>query len=256
MDNNFRIIAINAAKKAGKILMDYYEKDIKIQLKNSTYDVVSMVTKADIASEEKIISILKEKFSNHGIYGEESMGINMNSDYVWYIDPLDGTSNFTRHIPLFGISIGLVYKGMPIVGVLYFPALNILLSAEDGKGCFVNNKLTKVSKRQLSESLYYSGGKFKGETQLNLQIAQKCGLVKIIDASSYEFAQIAMGDAEIYYLANVPHDVIAGICIVREAGGVVTDGLGNPWSIDSKTILATNGLIHKEIINDIKENID
>ncbi len=252
MNKDFKKTAINAAKKAGKILMDYYEKDIKIQLKNSTYDVVSMVTKADIASEEKIISIIKEKFSNHGIYGEESKGVNMKADYIWYIDPLDGTSNFTRHIPLFGISIGLVYKGKPIIGVLYFPALNILLSAEEGKGCFVNNKITRVSSRELAESLYYAGGKFKGEAQIKSQIYQKCGLVKIIDASSYEFAQIAMGDAEIYYLANVPHDVIAGICIVKEAGGKITDGLGNPWSIDSKTILATNGLIHDEIINDLK----
>jgi myo-inositol-1(or 4)-monophosphatase len=251
MNKDFKKIAVNVAKKAGKILMSYYAKDIKVELKKDTYDVVSIVTEVDIKSEEKIISILKEKFPNHGIYGEESLGTNMDSDYVWYIDPLDGTSNFTRHIPLFGVSIGLVYKGKPIVGVLYFPALNILLSAEDGKGCFVNNKLTKVSDRQLSESLYYAGGKFKREDQIKPQIFQKCGLVKVIDSSSYEFAQIAMGDAEIYYLTNVPHDVIAGICIVREAGGKVTDGLGNPWSIDSKNILVTNGLIHKEIIKDL-----
>lgn len=256
MDKNFRDVAVNAAKEAGNIVMTYYNKDIKIDLKNSVYDVVSLVTEVDIKSEEKIVSILRDKFPNHGIYGEESMGVNMDSDYVWYIDPLDGTSNFTRNIPLFGISIGLVYKGKPVVGVLYFPALDILLSAEDGKGCLVNNKPAKVSGRQLSESLYYSGGKFKGETQINLQIAEKCGLVKIIDASSYEFAQIAMGDAEIYYLANVPHDVIAGICIVREAGGKITDGLGDPWSINSKTILATNGLVHKETVNEIKKKIN
>jgi len=256
MDKNFKDVAVTAAKEAGNIIMTYYAKDIKINLKNDVYDAVSVVTEVDVKSEKKIISILKDRFPGHGIYGEESMGVNMESDYIWYIDPLDGTSNFTRHIPLFGVSIGLVYKGKPVVGVLYFPALDILLFAEDGKGCFINNKSAKVSGRQLTESLYYAGGKFKGETQINFQISQKCGLVKIIDASSYEFAQIAMGDAEIYYLANVPHDVIAGICIVREAGGMITDGLGNPWSIDSKTILATNGLVHKEIVNDIKKSID
>jgi myo-inositol-1(or 4)-monophosphatase len=256
MNKDFKKVAVNAAKKAGKILMSYYAKNVKVELKNDIYDVVSIVTEVDIKSEEKIISILKEKFPNHGIYGEESLGTNMESDYIWYIDPLDGTSNYTRHIPLFGISIGLVYRGKPIVGVLYFPTLNILLSAEDGKGCFVNNKLAKVSDRQLSESLYYAGGKFKRDPQIKSQIFQKCGLVKVIDSSSYEFAQIAMGDAEIYYLTNVPHDVVAGICIVREAGGKVTDGLGNPWLIDSKNILATNGLIHEEIINDLKNNTD
>lgn len=252
MSENFKKTAVNAARKAGKILMSHYTKNIKIELKNNHYDAGSLVTEADTKSENKIISILKEKFPHHGIYGEESMGVNMDADYIWYVDALDGTSNFTRHIPLFGISIGLIYKGRPIVGILYFPALKLLLSAEDGKGCFVNNKLTKVSNRKLSESLYYSGGKFKGETQINLQIAQKCGLVKIIDSSSYEFAQIAMGDAEIYYLTNVPHDVVAGVCIVREAGGTVTDGLGNPWAINSKHILATNGADHEEILKILK----
>jgi len=256
MDKIFREVAVTVAKEAGKILMAYYAKDLNIELKTESYDAASVVTEVDIKSEEKIISILREKFPNHGIYGEESMGVNMSSDYIWYIDPLDGTSNYIRHIPLFGVSIGLVYKGKPIIGVLYFPVLNILLSAEDGKGCFVNNKLAKVSGRQLSESLYYAGGKFKGEAQIEPRIYQKCGLVKIIDASSYEFAQIATGDAEIYYLANVPHDVIAGVCIVREAGGKITDGLGNPWSIDSKDILATNGLVHEEIVNDLRGRAD
>jgi myo-inositol-1(or 4)-monophosphatase len=252
MNKNFKKVAVQAAKKAGKILMTYYAKEIKVEFKTDAYDAVSIVTKADIKSEEKIIAILKENFPDHGIYGEESMGTNMDADYIWYVDPLDGTSNFSRHIPLFGISIGLVYKGKPIVGVLYFPALNLLVSAEDGQGCFVNNKLTKVSSRKISESLYYAGGKFKGDPQIKEAIYQKCALVKIIDASSYEFAQIAMGDAEIYYLTNVPHDVVAGVCIVQEAGGRVTDGLGAPWTINSKNILATNGLVHEEIIDDLK----
>ncbi len=245
-----------AAKKAGDILMNNYAKTMRVELKDKVYDVGSIVTKADLESEEKIIEILKDKFPNFGIYGEESssMSINMDSDFVWYIDPLDGTSNFTRHLPLFGISIGLVHLGQPILGVLYFPVLNLLLYAEKGKGCFANDRLVKVSKRLLSESLYYAGGKFKGQQQIEPQIAQKCGLVKIIDSSSYEFAQIAMGDAEIYYLANIPHDVVAGVCIIREAGGVVTDGLGSPWQINSKMILATNGLSHQEIINSINKN--
>lgn len=253
MQTNFKEVAILAAKSGGDILMNYYSSNMEVKLKSNSYDVVSLITEADTESEKKIIEILKQNFPDFGIYGEESLGSQMDADYIWYIDPLDGTSNFTRHIPLFGVSIGLVYKGQPIVGILYFPALNILLSAEEGKGAYVNEKQMKVSNRPLAQSLYYAGGKYKGEQQLELSIAQQCGLVKTIDASSYEFAQIAMGDAEIYYLANVPHDVVAGVCIVREAGGMITDHEGNPWQLNSKMILASNGIVHQEVIECLKK---
>jgi len=249
MKNKFKDAAIRASQEAGSILMKNYTKNIKVNIKSDLYDASSVVTKADLESEEKIIEILKDEFPGFGIYGEESQGENMNSDYIWYVDPLDGTSNYSRHIPLFGVSIGLVHLGQPILGVLYFPALNLLVCAEEGKGCFANDELVQVSKRSFSESLYYAGGKFKNEQQLNAQIAEKCGLVKIVDSSSYELAQIAMGDAEIYYLDNVPHDVVAGVCIIREAGGMVTDESGNPWKIDSKKILVTNGACHQEIVD-------
>jgi myo-inositol-1(or 4)-monophosphatase len=118
-----------------------------------------------------------------------------------------------------------------------------------------NGKLVQVSNRPLSQSLYYAGGKSQGQQRLNLAIGQECGLVKIIDSSSFEFAQIAMGDAEIYYLDNVPHDVVAGICIVREAGGKVTDGDGGDWRLDSATILATHGLYHDAIVDYLKFSV-
>ena len=162
--------------------------------------------------------------------------------------PLDGTSNFVRNIPLFGASIGIVRNGQPVCGVLYFPAIDLLVEAETGGGAFANGKKITVSKRPLAQALYYSGGKFKGAFQLNNNIAAACGLLKVIDASSYEFAQIAMGDAEIYFLVNIPHDVVAGICIVREAGGVVTDEKGKEWQLTSKEILATTATLHRELV--------
>ena len=126
------------------------------------------------------------------------------------------------------------------------------MNAEKNKGAFANNKKIKVSDRELKKSLYYSGGYFKGKFGLEKSISDKVGVVKVIDASSYEFAQIAMGDAEIYYLTNVPHDVVAGVCIVREAGGKVSDGAGKSWSTNSKEILVTNGKVHKEVLGLLK----
>jgi myo-inositol-1(or 4)-monophosphatase len=250
--SKFQDIAVKAAQEAGKILMAHFGQKIEIRWKEGHHGAVSIVTEADLKSEAKIISILTQEFPEFGIYGEESGGHNMEADYVWYVDPLDGTNNFSRNIPLFGVSIGLVHRGQPVVGVLYFPTINLMLAAEEGGGCFANDKKVQVSTRPLASSLYYSGGKFHNQMQINLNLARACGLIKMIDASSYELAQIAMGDAEIYHLANVPHDVAAGVCLIREAGGMVTEENGAPWNINSKTILATNGLIHKDVIEVLK----
>lgn len=240
-------IAINAAKEAGKILMKHYGK-IQIEFKGEHFDAASILTQADIESEKKIVEILRKNFPNHNIFSEEEIQENNDSKYTWYIDPLDGTSNFSRNIPLFGISIGLTKDNQSILGVLYFPALNLLLRAEKNKGAFANDEKINVSSRELKKSLYYSGGYYKGKLQMEKNISDKVGLVKVIDASSYEFAQIAMGDAELYILANVPHDVAAGVIIVKEAGGKITDYDGLEWDIQSKGIVASNKIIHEEVI--------
>lgn len=246
-------IAIKAAKEAGKVLTKYYG-NVKEEYKDKNFDAGSIVTKADIKSEKKIIGIIEKKFPNDNIYSEEKGWTKKNSNYTWYVDPLDGSNNYSRNIPLFGISIGLVKGNQPILGVLYFPALDLLVHAEKGKGAYANNKKIHVSNRILKKSLYYSGGKFKGHPQIKKNIAQKMSLVKIIDSSSFEFAQIAMGDAELYLLESVPHDVVAGVVIVREAGGKVTDEKGKEWNVDSDTIIATNKKIHNEILKLLKKD--
>lgn len=243
---------IQIAKEAGEILMSYYGNS-KTEFKNENFDATSLVSEADRKSEELILSKLKEKFPEHGIYSEEAGWDKEKSDYTWYIDPLDGTTNFLRNIPLWGVSMGLLYKDEPILGVLHFPTLNLTVSAEKGKGAYANDKEIHVSKKSLKESLYYSGGIFKGIPNLNKEIADKTGLLKIIDASCYELAQIAMGDAELYELINAAHDVAAGIIIVEEAGGKATDGEGSKWTPDSKHVVISNGVIHEEVINILKK---
>ena len=162
--------------------------------------------------------------------------------------PFIVTSNFIRNIPLFGISIGLVEGGVPVFGILYFPALDKLFLAEKDGGAFMNGKKIHVSDRSIDESLYMAGGLFRGGQQLHSELAQNVGIIKIIDSSSHTLAHIACGDAEIYYLANVPHDVVAGVCIVREAGGMITDGLGGEWNLKSDKILVTNKKIHEDVL--------
>lgn len=240
-------IAKKAATKAGKILMNHFG-NVSVTYKDNHYDAVSILTKADTESEKKIIEIISKKFPNHNIHAEESGDKHNNSEYTWVIDPLDGTSNFSRNIPLFGISIGLLKNNEAILGVLYFPAINLMVYAEKGMGAFANGKKINVSDRVIEKSLYYAGGRFKGTSQIENSVVDKVGLVKIIDASSYELAQIAMGDAELYILTNILHDVAAGVIIVSEAGGKITDYLGIDWTPTSKGIVISNGKIHNEVI--------
>lgn len=239
--------AIYAAKGAGKVLLKYYGK-VKMSSKDEYFNAASLISDADIKSEKIIVDILKEKFPDHNIYGEEGTSINKDSSYTWVIDPLDGTSNFSRNIPLFGISIGLMKDKDPLLGVLYFPKLDLLVYAEKGKGAYCNEEKISVSKRGVSESLFYNAGPYKGKFSLEEEVVSKIGLLKIVDSSVYELAQIAKGEAELYILESVLHDVLAGVVIVREAGGKVTDKQGNLWTPDSKTIVVSNGVIHEDVL--------
>jgi myo-inositol-1(or 4)-monophosphatase len=161
---------------------------------------------------------------------------------------LDGTSNFTREIPLWGITIALVENGVPTIGAMYFPELNKFFYAELGNGATLNDLPIHVSKRAIIEALFYSRSYYKKQLYLDMKLGKAVGLVKIVDSSAYELSQIASGNAEIYAMVSVPHDVIAGVVLVTEAGGKITDFEGNSWNIKSKGIIVTNGVIHNEVI--------
>lgn len=241
-------LAIKTAKEAGETLLKYYG-NVNTMQKGEFFDSASILTQADLEAEKIILKNIKENFPSHNIYSEEAGGdITPKSEYTWYVDPLDGTGNFSRNIPLFGTSIAFFKDSRPILGVLYFPVQNLLVYAEKGKGSFANKKQIHVSNRNLRNSLYYSGGYYKGKLQLEKDISDKVGILKIIDVTSYELAHIAMGDAELYILSNIPHDIAAGLIIVEEAGGKVTDYFGNEWTLESEKVVISNGVIHDEVI--------
>jgi len=206
-----------------------------------------------IFTEKIIVRELTSQFPGYGIYAEEEHRSNTDASFVWYVDPLDGTSNFVRNIPLFGISIGLLHHGAPLFGVLYFPALNIMVHAEVGKGAYANNKKISVSKRGLSTALYYANGD-DTHSVMNVAISRECGVIKTVGASSFELAQLAMGDAELYIRPNSPHDVVAGIAIIEEAGGKVTDERGDPWTLESSVVIASNGVTHDDVLSVLERN--
>ncbi len=242
--------------EAGEIVSTLYSSKKAIHFKEGLDGRPSTVTKADTQSEQHLVAALQKQFPDHGIYGEEGTNIALDHEYVWYIDPIDGTTNFWRHIPLFGISVGLTYQKQPVLGVLYFPALKLLVTGYQGGGAFANDKPIHVSTRSLAKSLYYVSCQELRNGLRFPSLAKEVGWIKAIDASSFEFAQIAMGDVELYtFFQKTPQDMVAGSIIIQEAGGTVTNEHGQPWTTDDAMIVASNGVEHQRVLELVKQDL-
>lgn len=238
-----------AIQAASDIALQYFGSTTTEVKGSGEYNEMTIVTKADTECEQIIRTILSTAYPEHRIFGEEhGFSGPEDSEYTWYIDPIDGTSNFSRNIPIFGISIGLLYNGDAIAGALHFPIEQKTLYAEKGRGAFENDTPILVSTRTLERSLYYIATATNESAQQH-RLVESVGMTKVFQCSSYELAQIARGDAEIYELISVLHDVVAGVCIIREAGGKVTDSDGSEWNAESKHIIATNGIIHRDVLD-------
>ena len=251
--------AIKAAKEAGKIILSYYSKNVNAVSKGSTYN---LVTKADIASENKIISIIKDKFPGHSILTEESGEEIHKSDYCWVIDPLDGTNNFYHKFPMFCVSIALYKKGKPLIGVVFDPLKKELFYAEKNEGAFLNNKKIKVSgTNKLSKSLlalgfYYERGALmrKSLDQMKRFFYEDVHGIRRAGSAALDICYTACGRFDGYWeLYLNPWDYAAGSLIVMEAGGRITDTQGQKYSLMMKNIVASNGRIHKDMIRILKK---
>lgn len=256
-----KTLAFLAVKQAGEDLKKIYLKTERINtgLKSKH----QIVTKADKVAENIIISKIRKKFSNHSILSEEIGAINAGKDYLWVIDPLDGTTNFVMKNPLFSTTLALVYKGQIVLGVIYAPILAEFYVTILGQGAYYNQKKIKVSKtKKVNKGFHtycYGSSKGKYSTQAidYYQTMFKQGNeIRQLGAATLEFARVARGITESIVIpgANV-WDVVAGALLVKEAGGRVTDFANKDWSLTSADIIATNGLIHSSllrIINDKK----
>jgi myo-inositol-1(or 4)-monophosphatase len=248
--------ATEAAKKAGAILLKRYKSfdRSKVDFKSKH----EILTAADLAAEKEIIKIISKNFPEHQILAEESGERKSESDYKWYIDPLDGTTNFSIHNPLWATSIGLSYKNKIVLGIVYSPSLDEFFYAEKGKGAYLNNKKIKVSK--------FSGEKVvntfcHGSKQKNIKKAMryynKQKLTKFdarqLGSASVELAYVASSRVESITIPGVHSwDVAAGVLLVKEAGGRVTDFNNKTWDLDNDDIIASNGKVHKQILEALK----
>lgn len=245
----FLQVALEAVKEAEKVILHYYSDEIRATLKEDQ----SPVTKADIEAEKIIVDIIKSKFPDHAFLGEESGASEKTSEYLWIIDPIDGTKNYMKKIPLFATQLALMKGDDLILGVSNAPELKELMYAEKDSGAYFNgNKVTVSSVSELDQA-YVSFGSLRsfvseGKLESLVNLSNKVqGMRGIGDFWSYHL--LAQGKIEIMVEAKTKiWDIAALKVIVEEAGGVVTDILGNPIGKETTSIIATNKNLHREVI--------
>ncbi len=248
------------AIEAGALLRDFYWKGVETEYKSD----VDLVTVADRTSEKLILDRLSTHFPAHGIFGEEGTRHHLDRAYRWYVDPLDGTTNFAHGFPAFCVSLGLEHRpagtapeadGTLVAGVIYDPLRDELFVAEQGKGAYANGKRMHVSKNAtLGKSLLATGFPSRARHKnpnihLYHEITLRSHGVRRAGSAALDLAYTAAGRIDAYWEFNLnPWDTSAGALLVLESGGTVTGFKGAGFQLNSREVLATNGLLKSELL--------
>ena len=238
----------SAAEAAFAAINKVGRKEILIEQKSAK----DYVTNCDIIAEEQIIRVLRREYPDSAVLSEE-VGYIEGKDYLWIIDPIDGTHNFMYGLSYYGISIAATQNGETVAGLIYVPDTEEYFYASRGIGAYLNGKQITVSSRtDLVEAVVAYDNQFHNEKLMlrNLpKVARSCLTVRIFGAASVDLCNIARGflDARILHKSK-PMDFAAGALIVQEAGGKVTDFSGLHYSLDTRAIIASNGHIHAQLV--------
>lgn len=243
--------AITIARGAGAILDEFAAQRIGFELKGE----FDLVTAADKASEKFVVAELKRLYPDHAVLAEEGGGQETGSEYRWYVDPLDGTTNFAHSFPSYNVTLGLEKNGEMIAGVVFNPFSNEMFTAERGGGAYLNGRRIQVSKAtRVNDSLVATGFPSRQRHQnINIhfyyQMAMMTHGVRRAGAAALDLAFVACGRLEAFWEFGLnPWDMAAGILLVEEAGGRCSDMEGGPAGLKKQHVLADNGLIHEEIV--------
>ena len=244
--------AAEIAREAGSLLTGYFERRVPFETKGE----FDLVTEADRASERLVVERLRSHFPTHSIVGEEGARFEGPTDYRWYVDPLDGTTNFAHSFPVFNVTLGLERAGELVAGVVFDPCRQELFTAERGAGAYLNNRRIHVSSTpRLSDSLASTGfPSRKRHHNVNIhfyyQLAMASHGVRRTGSAAIDLAYVACGRLDFFWEFGLkPWDVAAGSLLVSEAGGRVSDMRGGAHSVTaSDHVLADNGLLHDEIL--------
>ncbi|MBB6637995.1 inositol monophosphatase family protein [Cohnella thailandensis] len=260
---SFTAVAVNCASKAGEWIKSRIGRFAEPDLKYSMHD---LVTEVDKGSERLIRNLIGTHFPTHSFLGEEgvepgpdasALALERVSDaeYLWIVDPIDGTTNYVHGFPFFSVSIALAYRGQVIVGVVYDPSRDELFVAEKGKGAYVHGKPMSVSREAtLRQSLVATGLPADHEFALpkNLKqieaLAPRVRNLRVAGSAALHMAYVAAGRLSGFWEIGLNSwDLAAGALLIQEAGGVVSDQSGEPYQLGVRHVLASNGRIHEEL---------
>lgn len=251
---SFLDAAIEIAREAGQILLAH--RGVGFELKGEH----DLVTAADRASEQLIIKRLRERFPQHGIVAEEGGRAELGSELRWYVDPLDGTTNFAHSYPAWNVTLALALREEVIAGVVYDPLNRELFAAERGGGARLNGACIHVSKAPvLNDSLVATGFPSRKRHQnVNIhfyyQVAMETHGVRRSGSAAIDLAYTACGRLEAFWeFGLMPWDMAAGALLVQEAGGLTSGMRGEPFHLNGRYVLADNGLIHREMLDLFEE---
>jgi myo-inositol-1(or 4)-monophosphatase len=258
---SLRAVAIEAARKAGLVLLDYAKTGFNIDYKN----VVNLVTDADRSAEDCIVRTIRETFADHRILAEErGRDGTGGSPFLWIIDPLDGTTNFAHGFPFYAVSIGLEYFGQALLGVVLDPVRHEMFTAEAGKGAYLNGAPIRVSSVDaLDKALLVTGFAYDiRETQNNnldhfSRLSLRAQGVRRTGSAALDLCYVAAGRLDGYWEVKLhPWDMAAGTVILREAGGEVSAFSAGHFSLYGQELVATNGHIHAQLLQALNEPDD
>ncbi len=249
------------AREAGSLLMEHFREHVKIEYKGDA----DLVTAADRASEKLIRERIRQQWPDHDVLGEEQGLNDQGSEYRWYVDPLDGTTNFAHGYPVFCVSMALERRtaakpARRIAAVIYDPTRDELFSAEPGTGAHLNGETIQVSQTSvLTESLVATGfPSHKRHKNPNIYFYHQITLhshgVRRAGSAALDLCNVAAGRFDGFWEFNLnPWDTAAGVLIVEEAGGKITRFDGSPFQLDSRETLASNGLIHQSLLREFAD---
>lgn len=245
-------MGLAAAARAGDVLKGFWGRPYGVRKKG----VIDLVTDADVASEESIIGVIRSAYPEHTIHAEER-GFAAGKDHLtWIIDPLDGTTNFAHNLPEFCVSIAFAHQGQLLFGIVLSPIRKELFFGMVGSGAFLNGKSIGVSRvSEVQEALLVTGFPYdiKSRAEGVMRRFRRCLLaaqgVRRLGSAALDLCYLACGRFDGFWEQNLaPWDTAAGVVIAKEAGAKITDFSSRDHSIDADQILATNGLVHEELV--------
>jgi myo-inositol-1(or 4)-monophosphatase len=243
--------AVEIAREAGALLAELSTQPLEIKYKRRS----DLVTVADRRSEALIVGHLRERFPDHAIVAEEGGNHLSSSDYCWYVDPLDGTTNYAHGFPVYCVTLGLTYRGEVVAGVVYDPTRNEMYTAERGAGAYVNDQRMQVSPiENLSESLVATGfPPFANNHDLNVQFyfrfTELSHGIRRAGSAALDLCWVAAGRFEGFWELKLnPWDKAAGTLVVTEAGGRISDVRGGDFNLLGDDVFASNGLVHGQML--------